>query len=148
MYDDLGDCWSFAWDSVDYVATGNWMKSLVVGPIVIPKNGSEVFVLGSAEPDEEMKRWRRKQAGIIHRDVLVFHIDGEPLAGASFAIDSCRYDDLEKFENDCLDAFLELKGMRIEFRTEELEVRVDAPPLNLSGWADIALVIRPSDRGR
>lgn len=62
-------CFVFFWNSVEYIETGDVMKSLVGnGPVVVPKDGSEVFGLGTYRSasdllDEYEQKHRIKSGG-------------------------------------------------------------------------------------
>lgn len=61
---DHGDVWVVMWNSVEYLATKDFAKQQLVGPIVVPKDGREWFVLGTARPVElELEAWRRANGG-------------------------------------------------------------------------------------
>lgn len=56
---DHGDVWVVSWNSVEYLQTRDFYKQQLVGPIAIPKDGSDWFVLGTALPvAEELQEWR------------------------------------------------------------------------------------------
>ncbi len=57
--EDYGDVWVVNWNSVEFLATGNQRRQVLSGPIVVPKDGSEWFVLGTAGSTEhQLARWR------------------------------------------------------------------------------------------
>jgi hypothetical protein len=45
--EDHGDVWTVAWNSVTYLESGDSLDQVLSGPIVVPKDGSEVFLLGT-----------------------------------------------------------------------------------------------------
>lgn len=56
---DHDDVWVVMWNSVEYLATGDFMKQQLAGPIVVPKDGRDSFVLGTALPlAEQLGQWR------------------------------------------------------------------------------------------
>ena len=62
--EDHGDVWTVAWNSVEYLESGNIFDQVLSGPIVIPKDGSAFFILGtgSASTAEMLKRRRAELA--------------------------------------------------------------------------------------
>ncbi|KQW08041.1 hypothetical protein ASC66_03595 [Leifsonia sp. Root4] len=57
---DLGDAWLFNWNSVAYIEGGSPFDQVLMGPIVVPKDGGEVVLLGTAGTTEErVEHWRR-----------------------------------------------------------------------------------------
>lgn len=62
--EDHGDVWTVAWNSVAYLASGSIFDQVLSGPIAVPKNGDEPFVLGtwSTSIDEMLAR-RRAELG-------------------------------------------------------------------------------------
>jgi hypothetical protein len=60
---DHGDVWVVMWNSVEYLSTGDFMKQQLAGPIVVPKDGRDWFVLGTALPlTEQLAQWRAAEA--------------------------------------------------------------------------------------
>jgi hypothetical protein len=57
---DHGDVWTINWNSREYLETGDHLKMLLVGPILVPKRGDGSFwVLGTAGGvDAQVARWR------------------------------------------------------------------------------------------
>lgn len=56
---DLGDAWLFNWNSAAYVEGGSPFDQLTMGPIVVPNDGGDVAVLGTAGSTEErVEQWR------------------------------------------------------------------------------------------
>ncbi len=45
--EDHGDVWVVAWNSAAYLESGSIFDQVLSGPIVIPKDGSEYFILGT-----------------------------------------------------------------------------------------------------
>lgn len=45
--EDHGDVWTVAWNSVAYLESGSIFDQVLSGPIVIPKDGSDYFILGT-----------------------------------------------------------------------------------------------------
>lgn len=46
-------CWVFHYNSLDYLETGSILDQLLAGPIVVPKDGSEPFTLGTYAPEDQ-----------------------------------------------------------------------------------------------
>ena len=44
--EDHGDVWTVAWNSVAYLQSGDIFDQVLSGPICIPKDGSDYFILG------------------------------------------------------------------------------------------------------
>lgn len=60
---DLGDAWLFNWNSVSYIESGSPFEQVLMGPIVVPKDGGEVVLLGTAGTTEErVEHWRRARS--------------------------------------------------------------------------------------
>lgn len=56
---DHGDVWVVSWNSVEYLESGDFTKQQLFGPIAIPKDGRDWFILGTALPvEEELAEWR------------------------------------------------------------------------------------------
>jgi hypothetical protein len=45
--EDHGEVWAVAWNSVAYLESGSIFDQVLSGPIVIPKDGSDYFILGT-----------------------------------------------------------------------------------------------------
>ena len=57
---DRGDVWVVMWNSVEYLRSKDFTRQVLVGPIVVPKDGRPWFVLPTAHPPEiELDAWRR-----------------------------------------------------------------------------------------
>lgn len=58
--EDHGDVWTVAWNSVAYLDSGSVFDQVLSGPIAVPKDGGEPFVLGtwSSSIDEMLERRR------------------------------------------------------------------------------------------
>lgn len=53
-------CWIFPFDSARYLETGNFLDSVVSGPIVVNKDGSDTWVAGTGAPlDDWLDRYAR-----------------------------------------------------------------------------------------
>lgn len=62
--EDHGDVWTVAWNSVAYLESGSVFDQLLSGPIAVPKDGSEVFLLGTWSTSiDEMLAARRDEVG-------------------------------------------------------------------------------------
>lgn len=63
--EDHGEVWTVAWNSVAYLESGSIFDQILSGPIVVPKDGSELFLLGtwSASIDEMLEARRAEIAG-------------------------------------------------------------------------------------
>lgn len=56
---DKGDAWLVNWNAERYLETGDIFDQVLAGPIVVPKDGREAFLLGTAEPvDTQSEHWR------------------------------------------------------------------------------------------
>jgi len=57
---DHGDVWVVMWNSVDYLRSKDFSEQVLMGPVVVPKDGRPWFVPPTAYPTEEaLDRWRR-----------------------------------------------------------------------------------------
>lgn len=58
--EEHGDVWTVAWNSVEYLESGDIFRQILSGPIVVPKDGGELFLLGtwSASIDEMLEARR------------------------------------------------------------------------------------------
>lgn len=60
--EDHGEVWTVAWNSVEYLQTGSIFDQLLSGPIAVPKDGSEPFLLGTwSDSIDEMLEARRAE---------------------------------------------------------------------------------------
>jgi hypothetical protein len=60
--EDHGDVWTVAWNSVAYLESGSIFDQALSGPIVVPKDGSEPFLLGTwSRSIDEMLEARRAE---------------------------------------------------------------------------------------
>lgn len=60
---DHGDVWVVHWNSVEYLATGDFRVQQLVGPIAVPKDGDEFLFLPTYAPTEQVLRdWREHRA--------------------------------------------------------------------------------------
>jgi hypothetical protein len=59
--EDHGDVWTVAWNSVAYLESGDIFDQLLSGPIAVPKDGSELFLLGTWSSIDEMIAARRTE---------------------------------------------------------------------------------------
>lgn len=60
---DHDDVWIVNWNTADYLQSGNVFDQFLAGPIAVPKNGDEFFILGTAgTTDEELDRWRAQRS--------------------------------------------------------------------------------------
>src|SRR5689334_19441395 len=54
-------CWIFPFDSVRYFQTGRFLDSVVSGPIVVNKDGTDTWVAGTGLPlDEWLDEYARR----------------------------------------------------------------------------------------
>lgn len=54
----------FPWNSVEYYETGDWYRMQLVGPIAVPRNGEDPFVMGTAKPyDKYIEQYHRGEEG-------------------------------------------------------------------------------------
>ncbi|MET8774013.1 YrhB domain-containing protein [Nocardia sp. NPDC004654] len=61
--EDHEDVWIFNWNSVQYILSGSIFDQILMGPIAVPKDGSDPFLLGTARSvSEELQRWRNLRA--------------------------------------------------------------------------------------
>ncbi|WP_251152042.1 YrhB domain-containing protein [Cellulosimicrobium sp. Marseille-Q4280] len=57
---DHGDVWVVMWNSVEYLRSKDFLRQVLVGPVVVPKDGRPWFVLPTAYPVAVgLDRWRR-----------------------------------------------------------------------------------------
>lgn len=57
---DEEDAWLINWNAERYLETGDIFDQVLAGPIVVPKDGREPFILGTADPvDAQLERWRK-----------------------------------------------------------------------------------------
>jgi hypothetical protein len=60
--EDHGDVWTVAWNSVAYLESGSIFDQALSGPIAVPKDGSELFLLGTwSRSIDEMLEARRAE---------------------------------------------------------------------------------------
>ena len=52
------DAWLFYFNSDEYLRTEDVFRQFLSGPIVVPKNGDEAWVMGTALPEGEQLRQR------------------------------------------------------------------------------------------
>lgn len=61
--EDHGDVWVVHWSTAAHIRTGSFDDQVFLGPLAIPKDGTEYIVLGtSGTPDEELASWRAAEA--------------------------------------------------------------------------------------
>lgn len=59
---DLGDAWLFNWNSVEHIRSGSPFDQILMGPLLVPKDGGDVVFLGTAGSTEErVEQWRRSR---------------------------------------------------------------------------------------
>lgn len=60
--EDHGDVWTVAWNSVAYLESGSIFDQVLSGPIAVPKDGGELFLLGTwSRSIDEMLAARRAE---------------------------------------------------------------------------------------
>ena len=65
--EDHGDVWTVAWNSKAYLESGDIFDQVLSGPIVIPKDGSDYFILGTESASiSEMLARRKGHVGPSH----------------------------------------------------------------------------------
>lgn len=58
-------CFVFGWNSVEYMTTGNKSEAIIgVGPVVVPKDGSPPFTLGSQSDASSLLDDYEREKGI------------------------------------------------------------------------------------
>lgn len=61
--EDHGDAWVFNWNSAKYLQSWDPRDQVLAGPIAVPKDGGQPFLLGtSGTTEEELDRWRAQMA--------------------------------------------------------------------------------------
>ena len=72
--EDHGDVWTVAWNSVAYLASGDIFDQVLSGPICVPKDGGDLFLLGTwSRSIDEMLAQRRADLGAgdnVNREAL------------------------------------------------------------------------------
>lgn len=72
---DRGDVWLVNWNSVEYLQSGNVLDKILAGPILVPKDGSKVTMLGTAVPVEEgLERWRKRKVSRAPQFYCTYYI--------------------------------------------------------------------------
>lgn len=80
---DHGDVWTINWNAVEYFERRDPLVRALVGPIVVPKDGSDWFVLGTSAPAaEQLVEWRRTR-GSSGRPARYFRVERRAADGST-----------------------------------------------------------------